>query len=317
MATSYVIGQISRGNRNLAVLTGMMALAAATLIVVGTTSASGDAQASALVWAGIFALVALGAGGALALRLPAPAKHPAWRRATTYGDPEAVQREIDSEVMAATTTRLHSLTITPHWLLRRRLFGLDLARLDDLMWAYRADTRHYMNGIRTGKTVEVTLHLRDGRRWKLNARRIHVANAILDEIKKAAPWVQVGYSEELELAWEHGLESWIEEIDQRRVAADDRRPSTAAQTSSQAVDASPRPLPSDRANVILWMGVAGLLIPVPCALVAWVLGQIERREIAAGTIQADPAITVGWMLGIVGTVGYSLLMLLVALVAVG
>jgi hypothetical protein len=289
-----------------------MGLVAGALAVIGATVASADGRGPAYAWAVIFGLVGLTAGAALMLRTPAPDRHPVWRRITLYGDPTIVSREIDREVESGASTTIQSLTVTPGWLVHRRMFGIDLARLEDVMWAYRSDTRYYMNGIKTGKAVEVCVHLRDGSRWKLAAGGADAATAMLEAVAAVAPWTTIGYSDELKAIWTSGRGEWIAAVDERRHGSVSEVAGASPGTRRADGRAQPRAYPSGRARTILGLGIAGLLVPIPCALIALYLGHKERRQIADGIVLPSNEVTIGWALGIAG-VGYLALMALAML----
>lgn len=73
-----------------------------------------------------------------------------------------------------------------------------------------------------------------------------------------------------------------------------------------------------RGTLILVLGILGLIICGPLAIVAWILGSADLKEMDAGTM--DPAgrsnTNVGKILGIVGTI-LMILGLLVAIIAFG
>lgn len=60
---------------------------------------------------------------------------------------------------------------------------------------------------------------------------------------------------------------------------------------------------SHRGTLILVLGVLSLVVCAPLGIVAWVMGNTDLREIAAGTM--DPAgkdlTTIGRILGMIGT----------------
>lgn len=62
------------------------------------------------------------------------------------------------------------------------------------------------------------------------------------------------------------------------------------------------------AGLVLGLGIGGLFIPL-LAPVAWILGQIERNKIKRGEAAPNSAVTAGWLLGIIVTCGYALVVL--------
>jgi hypothetical protein len=75
-----------------------------------------------------------------------------------------------------------------------------------------------------------------------------------------------------------------------------------------------------RGTLILVLGILGLIVCAPLAIVAWILGANDIKEIDAGTM--DPAgrgtTNVGKILGIIGTVLFAIsLIAVILLVALG
>ncbi len=62
------------------------------------------------------------------------------------------------------------------------------------------------------------------------------------------------------------------------------------------------PPESTKAVAILILGILGIVVCAPLGIVALVMGGKERKEIAAGRVAPNPMVTVGWALGIVGTI---------------
>lgn len=294
MTDQYLAQQIRRSNRNLLVTGVIFAVAASGLLLVGSRMAAGEA-APALVWGIILAVAALVPLAALAFRQRI-AWHPVWRAANRYGDPDAIGREIALELVDPAVARVKSLTVTRHWLLRQRVYGMDMVRLDEVMWAYRLDTQHYVNGIKGAKTIEVKIFLRSGAFLKVQAGREHLAQRMLEQIQSNAPWAVVGYSAALEAAWKNQRTEFFAVVDGRRAAAPSD-PRSAAPDPARRLPAAL--YPSTRGPVILLLGILG--IGNPLGIVAWVLGHIERREVAKGTLAPSKSVNAGWTLGILGT----------------
>jgi hypothetical protein len=69
-------------------------------------------------------------------------------------------------------------------------------------------------------------------------------------------------------------------------------------------------------TTILALGIIGLIVFQPLAIVAWVMGSKAKKAIEAGEWAPTSAVTTGRVLGIVGTIFLILGLLIVAVVAV-
>lgn len=306
MADQFITRDMKRSNRNLLITGVVFALAAAALLFAAGGSVGRD-RAPALVWGIILAFGALVPLTALAFRLKT-AWHPTWRAAARYGDPYLIGLELGLELTEPTVARVKSLTVTPHWLLRRRVYGLDLIRLDDVMWAYRLDTQHYVNGIKGARTIEVKIHTRAGGMLKVQAGREYLGQQMLQKIQTCAPWAVIGYSSALESSWKRQRAEFVAVVDGRRAAAPSGAPRAAAQPGTPA---GALLYPSTKGSLILLLGILG--VGNPLGLLAWVLGHIERREVTGGRIAPSKAVTAGWALGIADTVLFAFFLLQLAI----
>ena len=298
--TTFLADEMRRSTRNLLVTAGALGAAAVSLLLASR-------HPSALAWGTIFGTAAAVALVAALLRIPA-GRHPTWRSAARYGDPEEVGREIGLELAGRDVARIDRFVTTPRWLLRKRVYGMDLTRLDEVVWAYRLDTQHSTNGIKTGKTIEVLIHLRSGKCLKFSAGHDYVARQMLERIREKAPWAITGYSPDLEAVWNGARGEMIAMVDGRRAEA------AATPGSAPSVAAGGVPpvsfvplLPSPRANMIFVLGLLGLFTPL--GIVAWILGHLERREVERGRLAPSQLVTAGWALGIAGTVIFGTMML--------
>jgi len=64
------------------------------------------------------------------------------------------------------------------------------------------------------------------------------------------------------------------------------------------------PQPHPKATTVLVLGILGIVVFTPLAVVAWVMGNGVRRDMAAypGHYAPSPANTAGWVMGIIGTI---------------
>jgi len=64
------------------------------------------------------------------------------------------------------------------------------------------------------------------------------------------------------------------------------------------------PQPHPKATTVLVLGILGIVVFTPLAVVAWIMGSGVRRDMAAypGQWAPSPANTAGWVMGIIGTI---------------
>jgi hypothetical protein len=61
------------------------------------------------------------------------------------------------------------------------------------------------------------------------------------------------------------------------------------------------PPESTKGTTILILGILGLFCFI-CGIIAFVMGNKERKEIAEGRVAPDPKVTVGWVLGLISII---------------
>lgn len=68
--------------------------------------------------------------------------------------------------------------------------------------------------------------------------------------------------------------------------------------------------------MILILGVLALVVSGITGPFAWVMGNKAKKEIAAGQYAPSSSVTIGWVLGIIGTIflGFAVLMIIFAII---
>lgn len=150
-------------------------------------------------------------------RWNSPERHPIGKSLARLGDsPERFAAQINSEVQSETQNfSLGSLLITPSWLFRKKSFGLDIMKLDKVVWVYQKVTQHKRNGVHTGTTYTAVITDRQGVSIEIPANQQRVEQ-VIQEILNRAPWVIAGFSEELKKLWQSDRQKIFEVVDQRR-----------------------------------------------------------------------------------------------------
>jgi hypothetical protein len=146
-----------------------------------------------------------------------PSRHPITRSLARYGAPQAVAAKIDTEVRLGRNVSVGAVLITPSFLLATRMLGLDVISIEEVVWVYKKVTRHYTNFIPTGTTYAVMVIDRRASTLEIpvqgNENNTHM---IIEEIGRRAPWVLLGYDDELAKTWKSNSDAVIRSVDQRR-----------------------------------------------------------------------------------------------------
>lgn len=168
---------------------------------------------------GLAAVVLLGSvvGLVLALRRIAdPLSHPVMRRLARYGQPDAVAREIEHELMTPSAT-LGKVHITPHWLVFAKGGTFEAARLEDLVWLYKHVTQYrYYGVIPVAKNSAAHLRDRFGHQIKIPQRRGKQVDQLLELAHQYVPWAIAGFDKQIEQAWKKQRSELIAAVDDRR-----------------------------------------------------------------------------------------------------
>lgn len=111
------------------------------------------------------------------------------------------------------------LTLGSSWLFSRGFFKLDLASLQDVVWAYKKESHAeyliYCQGI---------AHLRNGK--SLGTQSTSSAKKVedfLEALSQAAPWVILGQNDDLGKLWAKDRQNFVAQVDQRRQTLESRR----------------------------------------------------------------------------------------------
>ncbi|HEU4387035.1 MAG TPA: DUF6709 family protein [Blastocatellia bacterium] len=147
-----------------------------------------------------------------------PGRHPITQALARFGIPQVVAAKIDTEVrLGGKITCIGSVTLTPSFLFRSQLFGLDIVSIEEVVWTYKKVTKHYYNFIPTGKTYSVMVVDRRGNTLEIpTLSKEDKTHLIIEEIGRRAPWVLLGYDDELARTWKWNADTVIRAVDQRR-----------------------------------------------------------------------------------------------------
>ncbi len=149
-------------------------------------------------------------------RAKMPAVHPIHHSLSGYGELNTVIMDIDNEFrLESNLIRLPKCTLTTSWLLVPRMFTVNFVRLSDIIWIYKHHMQYSINFIPASVAYKSILVTRYGGQLEIAESETRV-NKTLNTIYESAPWVQIGYSEELKRLREENLKQFILAIDARR-----------------------------------------------------------------------------------------------------
>ncbi len=123
---------------------------------------------------------------------------------------------IDSEVRSeGGGEKFGAMQITTNWLIHAAAYKTNVMATRDVVWAYPKVTKHYHNGIPTGKTYSAIIRDSKGQSLEISGKKDSVPK-LLESLQRRMPWVLVGFSKELEALWLKEKPKFFQLIEQRR-----------------------------------------------------------------------------------------------------
>jgi hypothetical protein len=151
--------------------------------------------------------------GVYVRRLLAPASHPVLRALGPYGDPQEVRKQIEADFQGA-TLRIGRLQLTHDWLLGVKLWGLDVARVEEVVWIYKQVIKGQ------GASISAVICTSQGKTFGIQGKDKEVDN-MLKVIAECVPWALAGYDPGLEKLWSSDPKRVAEVVAERRRQAQD------------------------------------------------------------------------------------------------
>jgi hypothetical protein len=142
-------------------------------------------------------------------------RHPIMRRLAQYGEPDVIAEQVDRE-MSQEHTEVGKLHLTRSWLLHTQPTALEVARLQDVMWAYKKVTQHRTYGIVVRKSYTVLIWDRNNVCITIPARNEDEAHTMLEALLTRAPSTVIGYDANIEKSWRQDRDGFIAAVEQRR-----------------------------------------------------------------------------------------------------
>jgi hypothetical protein len=149
-------------------------------------------------------------------RLQNPVCHPVVARIASWGDPVAVSREIAREYQMLQWRPMENWTVTAQYLIQNSLMSFDVARFEDLVWAYKRVTKKRMNFIPAGKDHHAIL-ICYGVTVTIQGSERQV-DELLQYASQRAPWALFGYSPDLQEVFTKQPQDFCRAVEARRCA---------------------------------------------------------------------------------------------------
>jgi hypothetical protein len=168
----------------------------------------------------VFGFLITGAGFFLVAlpvsRMAKPEKHPLFSKLEKYGQLQDVRARIDSEMRGeGGGEKFGPLRITTNWLINAATYKTDVMATRDILWAYPKVTKHYHNGIPTGKTYSAIVRDAKGQSVEISGKKDSVPK-LLESLRNRMPWILVGYTKELDALWQKEKPRFFQLMEQRR-----------------------------------------------------------------------------------------------------
>lgn len=168
-----------------------------------------------LVAAIVCLLIAIWGALRAALRLGDVNRHPIMRALRRFGDPEEIAEQIDHEINSY-HDKLGNIRLTRNWLVHQHGLTFNAARLNDVVWMYKHVLKTKYYGVVTvAKTYSVYLWDRHGKCITITAKEKEV-DEMLQAIYQRAPWIIVGYDQQLEKQWKKNRDELVSVVDRQR-----------------------------------------------------------------------------------------------------
>lgn len=147
--------------------------------------------------------IGFGAIGLLLVGIPIrrqlqPDGHPLLGKLARYGSLQDVRMRIDSEMRGeGGGEQFGTMRVTSNWLIHAAAYKTDVMATKDVLWAYPKVTKHYHNGIPTGKTYSAILRDSKGQTVEVSGKKDSVPK-LLESVQRRMPWVLIGFDKQLE-----------------------------------------------------------------------------------------------------------------------
>jgi hypothetical protein len=147
-----------------------------------------------------------------------PDNHPLLMHLAKYGGLQDVRMRIDSEIRGeGGGEKFGAMQITTNWLIHAAAYKTNVMATRDVVWAYPKVTKHYHNGIPTGKTYSAIIRDSKGQSLEISGKKDSVPK-LLESLQRRMPWAVIGFSKELEALWLKEKPKFFQLVEQRRAS---------------------------------------------------------------------------------------------------
>ena len=148
------------------------------------------------------------------LRSIRPSRHPIVKVLEQYGSAESVAVEIDQELQSAQVETIAGHIVTPSWLLNPRAFGLEILKLDDVVWLYQQVIVRRKYGIPIRKEHSLLILTCQEKKLELLASPQNLQR-LAERISQDRPRIPVGYDEQRQALWDRDPAEFVAQVKNR------------------------------------------------------------------------------------------------------
>jgi hypothetical protein len=143
-------------------------------------------------------------------------EHPICKQLKKHGDPRELAGMIEHEVRDSTTAvQIGGLTITKNWLISRYPLGLEVRRLDELVWAHRHELTTSVYFVPVSKSQSMYIYFNDRSKFMVSPS-MKDCDRILQVLAERAPWAIYGFSAEKSRTWNKTPDVVIAQVEKNK-----------------------------------------------------------------------------------------------------
>lgn len=130
-----------------------------------------------------------------------------------YGDPKELTFRIDQllKTLGPNDTDAGTVSIVDKWVLFPQDYDLGVLHLSDLVWIYQTTTKNRLGS----EYPALVICTKDKRKILIQDKTAGSVETALSALSSAAPWIIVGYSGKLDIAWQSRPDDLIKEVEQK------------------------------------------------------------------------------------------------------
>lgn len=137
-----------------------------------------------------------------------PARHRIYKKLAKYGDADTLAQSIDRDLSQYPVQNFGKVIYTKSWIIAPYALSLKIAKMEDVLWAYKKIIKKSINFIPAGKSYELDLCCYDKSIVRINMKE-SLVDSLLMAIKEDCPWVILGYNAEIKKMWKSRFDEII------------------------------------------------------------------------------------------------------------